>query len=180
MSRQTDAYPNLHVRGRKSGNAGFENDAFTRMWAVGGKATTPLSTGRAQKTADGGGQANSYMKISCLEEDIDLGGATSVLSTSNLLPANSLILEIVTHPLNDLTTPTTYSVGDSSSNTRFATSLTNDNVSEGPAYCSSHWTGTVAIRQVTAGQVKLTPNAAGSGKIRVAVFYISFAGGVSR
>lgn len=168
----------VHIRGDREGNYGGEIDSFLKLWSRGVNTDTNPS-GRVQRFADGGVAANSYMKMSVKEEDIALGGASSVTSTNNLLPANSLILEIITQPLTDLTTPTTYSVGDSSSNTRFATSLANDNVSEGPAYCSSHWTGTVAIRQVSAGAVKLTPNAAGSGTIRVTVFYMQFVGGAS-
>lgn len=178
MSRNVPIeHTNLHVRGTNSGNGGIESDAFVRHWARGQKATSPSA--RLQDKADGGVAANAAMLVKAIEEDIDLGGASSVTSTNNLLPANSLILEIVCTPLVDLSTPTTYDVGDTTTNTRFATALANDNVSEGPAYASAHWAGTVAIRQVSAAKVKITPNAAGTGRIRVAVFYMQFVGGLA-
>jgi hypothetical protein len=178
MSRNVGApFKNMHVRGDNAGLMGIESDAFVRCWARGQKATSP--TARLQNKADGGVDANAAMFVKALEEDIDLGGASSVTSTNNLLPANSLILEIVTTPLVDFSTPTTYDVGDTTTNTRFATALANDNVSEGPAYASAHWDGTVAIRQVAAAKVKITPNAAGTGRVRVAVFYMQFVGGLA-
>jgi hypothetical protein len=170
---------NVHVRGTDTGNAGLEVDSFANVNARGGKATAP--TGRDGATggkANGGVPINARMKVSVAEEVIDLGGASSVMSTNNLLPANSLILEIVTHCVEEFTTPTTYNVGDTTTGTRFATALANDTVAEGPAYASSHWAGTVAIRQIAAAKVKITPNAAGSGKVHVAVFYMQFAGGL--
>lgn len=181
MARNSGArQANRHTRGDNTGNAGDECDAFYRIHARGAKATAP--TGRDGATngmADGRVPINASCKLSCMEEVIDLGGASSVTSTNNLLPANALILEIVTHPVTDFTTPTTYDLGDTTTNTRFATALANDTVAEGPAYASDHWNGTVAMRQVAAAKVKVTPNAAGQGKLHVAVFYMQFVGGLA-
>lgn len=188
MSRNTpDVVDNLHVRGGNSGLMGLENDAFYRQWARGKPATAPSGvTGSGshqgpagQALGDRGQYLASYAKSGVNEEVLDFGGASSVLSTNNLLPANSIIEFLVCTPVVEFSTPTTYDVGDASSNTRFATGLTNDGSSSltGPQYAKAHWAGTVAIVQASAGKVKLTPNAAGTGKVHVAVYYRQFVGG---
>jgi len=185
VSRNDVAFDNLWVRGTNSGLSGLENDAFARLWARGKKATAPtgrtgaapaIAGGPGGATADGGVSINSYCKYGVMEEVIDLGGATSVTSTNDLLPANSILGMIVCTPVRDFTTPTTYDVGDTTTATRFATSLTNDNVSEGPAYAKAHLTGTVAHVQTSAAKVKIRPNTAGSGLLHVAVFYQQYVG----
>jgi hypothetical protein len=182
MSRNSgDRVSNLHVRGTDTGNAGAEVDTFVNLHARGGAATAP--TGREGATdgmANGRVPINATMKISCNEEVIDLAGASSALSESDLLPANSLILGIVTHAVEDFTTPTTYDLGDEGSNTRFGDNLTNDDVSDGPAYPVRHLAlATMDWVQVADEKVKVTPNAAGQGKLHVAVYYMSFAGGLA-
>ena len=181
MARNTpNEVPNLHVRGRKSGLAGVEIDSFLHLWSRGAAGTCP--SGRSQRMANGNVAANARLKVSVNEEDVALGGAASVDSTNNLLPANSIILFVVTQPLTDLSTPVNYDVGDAAGSgtpTRFATDVTKDDVSDGPAVHTDHWSGTVAIRQVAAAKIRLRPNAAGTGTIRVAVFFMSFVGGLA-
>lgn len=171
---------NIHVRGTDTGNAGLEVDSFVDINARGGKATAPVGRAGAKGgMADGRVPVNATCKISCKEEVIDLAGASSAFSTEDLLPANAIILPIVTHCIEEFTTPTTYDLGDESSNTRFATALANDTVAEGPKYAASHWDASPDVLNTTAQRVKVTPNAAGQGKVLVQVFYISLTGGLA-
>lgn len=179
---------NTHTRGDAPGYMGQEVDSFTRHWARGGDAVStpsgwPTSVGNVngQFRSDRGAALYSSRTQGFLQEVISLGGATSVLSTNNLLPANSIIEFIVCTPVQELTTPVNYDVGDSTSPTRFATALTNDGSASLTAaqFAKAHWAGTVAITQAAAGKVKLRPNAAGSGKILVTVWYRQFAGSLS-
>lgn len=167
-----------HIRGDSTGTAGMEVDSFVRIWARGGKATAP--TGRSGATngkAVDGTPINAYMKWGVMEEVLDLAGGTSATSVNNLLPANSEIGTIVTHAVTDWGTPVSYNIGDTTTATRFGTGLTNDNISEGPAYARAHLSGTVAFTQASAAKVKIIANAAGTGKLHVAVFYRQFVGG---
>ena len=172
----------VHVRGDGNGNAGADIDSFLKVWAVNNKATAPSGReGAVGGKADGRVAINAQMKVQCLEEVIDLGGASSALSTNNLLPANSLILGIVTHAVTDFSTPTTYDLGDEGSNTRFGDNITNDVVSDGPAYPSRHLAlATLDVWQGADEKVKVTPNAAGTGKLHVAVFFMQFVGGLAK
>lgn len=176
MSRNTgQRVANLHVRGDNAGLMGIESDAFIAVWGRGQKATQPSA--RLQQTANGGVVANSRMLVQSLSEDIDLGGATSVLSANYLLPDTSIILGIVTQPLIDFSTPVTYDLGVSGSNTRFGDDMTNNLVSEGAQVANRHlFIATLAMYQVTKDKVKITPNAAGTGRLRVTVFYMQFLG----
>lgn len=167
-----------HVRGDQTGTAGAENDAFLKLWARGAKATAPIGRqGTVNGKANGGIDINAFAKYGCYEEVIDLGGASSAFSTGDMLPANALILPIVTHAVEDFTTPTTYDLGDETTNARFGDNLTNDVVGDGPAYATVHWDASPDNWNTTAQRIKVTPNAAGQGKVHVAVFYIQFAGG---
>lgn len=172
----------FHSRSDTRGRGAFESDTMFRQWATGGRATAPLGReGAVNGKADGGVPINASCALKCREEVIDLAGASSAFSETDLLPANSLILEIVTHCVSEFTTPTTYDLGDESSNTRFATGLANDTVAEGPAFASTHWaSASIAIRQTEDSRVKVTPNAAGQGKVHVVVFYFQFAGGLGK
>lgn len=172
----------FHSRSDSRGGGGFESDTMFRQWATGGRATAPVGRRGALKgRADGGVPIDAYCALKCSEEVIDLAGGSSAYSETDMLKANSLIMEIVTHPVSDFTTPTTYDVGDETSDTRFAAALTNDTVDEGPAFASAHWaSGSIAIRQTVDSRIKIKGNAAGRGKVHVAVFYFQFAGGQRR
>lgn len=172
---------NAHVRGTDTGEAGHENDAFYQLHARGAKATAAEGReGAVGGMADGRVPINAAMRIRCAEGVIDLAGASSALSTQYLLKANSIILGIVTHPVTDFTTPTTYDLGDTGSNTRFGDDLANDVVSDGAVVASRHLAlATLDFWQAADEQVKVTPNAAGQGKLHVAVYYIQFAGGLA-
>jgi len=182
MSRNSGGrFRGLHIRGDHTGETGADFDSFTRLWAAGTKATAPLGRdGTTRGRADGGVPINSFCEFGVLEEVLDLGGAASVTSTQNLLPANSLIDVIVCTPVRDFTTPVTYNIGDVTTTTRFATGLANDTVAEGPAYATAHLTGTVAFRQVSAAKVRVVPNAAGQGLLHVAVYFRRFVGGQAK
>jgi hypothetical protein len=190
MSRTDDIkFDNLVIRGRNNGLAGGEGHSFWRDWARGGDTVNTPSGWPTTVGRDGNGNyisdraANLYSsrKRGFNQEVLDLAGGTSVTSTNNLLPANSIIEFIVCTPVVELSTPTTYHVGDETTNTRFATSLTNDGSSSLTAaqFAKAHWAGTVAITQTSAGKVKLTANAAGTGKILVTVWYTAFAGSLA-
>lgn len=168
-----------HSRSDSRGHGAYEAETMFRLWAMGGRATAPVGRqGAVKGKADGGFPINAYCALKCVEEVLDLAGATSAFSETDMLPANALILEIVTHCVSEFTTPTTYNLGDESSNTRFATGLANDTVAEGPAFASTHWaSASIAIRQTTDSRLKVTANAAGQGKVHAAVFYLQFAGG---
>lgn len=158
---------NVHVRGNRSGNAGAEIDSFLKIWA------------RTNVTGTGKVPVNASFRFGANQEELDLGGASSVTSTANLLPANSVILAVVTHVTVDLSTPVNIDVGDTTTATRFGTNVAIDQVSDGPIVNLDHWAGTVAIRQASAAKLKLRPDAAGTGKVMCQVFYAQFAGGLA-
>lgn len=173
--------PSLHVRGNDFGTAGAHIDSFLKLWAIANAASAAYGrTGSVNGKATGAVGIDSNLKIGCNEESILVNHATSATSTGNMLPADSLILGVVTHPVADLASATTYSVGDETTGTRFKSGAANNLVSEGPVVCLAHWAGTVAIVQASAAKLKITFNATGTGYIHAAVYYISFTGGLDR
>lgn len=109
-----------------------------------------------------------------LEEEITLDGVSlSIDSASNLLPANATILSVTARVTQAITGATNWSVGDPTTATRFL------------AYGASLTLGTTAVglnhlvsppltAQVSAAKVRITTDAPGSGKIRVAVHFLLF------
>ena len=178
MSRNTPReFPNLHIRGNNLGTSGIESDSFLRKWSR-ASSSAEAPSGRTPQTATGGVGLSSYWKEGVLEEVLDLAGGTSVTSTNQLLPANSIIYPIVCTPVSDMLTPTSYNVGDGTTAARFGSGLTNNLVSEGPAYAAAHWTTSAqTVWQAAAANIKIVPNSAGSGKLLVQVYFRQFVGG---
>lgn len=182
MSRGTGfEHTNAHIKGDNNGKKGLELDSFLRLWEIAAAATAAHGrTGSVNGKATGNVGIDAAMKVSCNAESIYVNHATSATSTDNMLPANAIILGVVTHPVGDLASATTYDVGDETTGTRFKTGAANNLVSEGPVVCLAHWAGTVAIVQASAAKLKITFNTTGTGYINAQVFYISFFGGLDR
>lgn len=169
----------LCVTGDRFGNSGGSFESWLRIWSRGSRATNPAN--RLQRKADGNVNANTYMQIGVIEEDIVVGGgALSGTTTANMLPANSEIGTIVFTPLQDFVSATTVDLGDTAnSNTRFGSALAFDQVADGPGYARRHLAvATLLFTQASAAKIKWTTNTlrTQSVRYRLTVFYRSYVG----
>jgi hypothetical protein len=147
------------------------------------------------KIADAGGNIFAHLTTAGLFHHFTANGAslkiesaselvsgllgTSVDTTANLLPANAIILAVVTRVTTAITGATSFAVGDASATARFATGLGIGLGATGVG--TRQWNGSVAAdidgpRQTAAAKVRLTAGGAPFilGAVRVTVFYIQF------
>lgn len=138
---------------------------------------TNAKTGVASNTISGAyGQA---MAVSIAEEEVTLSTSGSTTdSTANLLPANSLILQVTAYVTTTITTATDWKLGDGSTADRF-TDANATLVAGTTGYGVNHWNPAKAAGytpyQASASKVRITTTGTpGAGKIRVTVHYIQF------
>jgi hypothetical protein len=118
--------------------------------------------------------------IVTLTEDITLAtGAATTDSTTNLLPANSLILAVTSRVTTAITTAVNYTLGDAAVAARFAAA--NTGVTLGSTGIGiAQWHGVVSATnagptQAADAKIRITCNAnPGAGKIRISVIALVF------
>jgi hypothetical protein len=122
--------------------------------------------------------ANSgYSEVGVLQESLTLStSGTTTDTTANLLPANSVILAVNARVTTTITTATNWSVGDTTTATRFSSA--NSTLTAGTTSVGlNQWKGAVATdatgpTQVSAAKVRVTTTGTpGAGAIRLVVFY---------
>lgn len=125
------------------------------------------------------GTHGQTMTINVAEEEITLstGGGTTD-STANLLPANSLILQVAARVTTTITTATDWKLGDASTADRF-TDANSTLLSGTTDFGVNHWNHAKAAGytpyQVAAAKLRITTTGTpGAGKIRVTVWSIAF------
>jgi len=124
--------------------------------------------------------AGATMKPFFLEEEITLAtGAATTDSTANLLPANSIILAVVSRVTVAITTAINYALGDATVGTRFAAANTSVAAGDTGVGLSAMF-GVVSATnagptQAAAAKLRITCNAnPGAGKVRVCVMGFTF------
>lgn len=125
------------------------------------------------------GTHGQTMTINVAEEEITLstGGGTTD-STANLLPANSLILQVAARVTTTITTATDWKLGDASTADRF-TDANSTLIAGTTDFGVNHWNQAKAAGytpyQAAAAKLRITTTGTpGAGKIRVTVWSIAF------
>ena len=124
--------------------------------------------------------AGATMKPFFLEEEMTLAtGAATTDSTANLLPANSIILAVVSRVTVAVGTAVNYALGDGTVGTRFAAANTSVAAGDTGVGLSAMFGVVNATNagptQASAAKLRITCNAnASAGKIRVCVIGFTF------
>lgn len=163
-----------------NGNADVSPDCGLERAAAG---IVKFTDGSDAGTGAGGCQpaqsaSGSNVRILTAEENLVLNtGATITDTTADLLPANSVILAVMTRTTTAITTAVNFDVGDPTTATRFATNYTGVALDSVAVHTTAITTGianaTTGIFQAAAAKIRITTDAnPGAGRVKITVVYM--------
>jgi len=156
-------------------------DTTTYPWTWyhwGGSSYTAVSNVAGITTANG-----ASVVYSSISELVTLGGTSYTDSTTNLLPANSIIDAVVARVTTSIVTTTAWELGDASTAARFSGSQTSGQLTAGATLIAGPFavgtglaSATTGAWQASAAHMRITQTGTPSaGAIRITVFYHQFA-----
>lgn len=123
-------------------------------------------------------QKGASLSIEVLEEEITLATGGTTTETTFQIPADAIVLAVMTRITTTITTAVNYDVGVSGAATRYDTNNTNVTADDVNLHLD-HWAG-ANIVSTGADEVLITTDVnPGAGAMRVTVFFIRAVGATS-
>lgn len=142
-----------------------------------GSAYVAVTSAAGSVTANG-----ASVVYGTMSENVTLGGTTSTDSTTNLLPANSIIDAVAARVTTTIATTTAWELGDASTAARFTGSQTSGQLTAGATVVGGPFavgtglaSATTGAWQTSAAKVRITQTGTPSaGAIRITVFFHTY------